>query len=80
VSRHSFIVRRQGGIEIDRDCTDERLDTPREIGVHRAQAPRMVGKLLGEKTKELTDQRIIRRVGADARQHDLKGGGHDRLR
>ena len=34
----------------------------------------MLSKIAGEKAEELTDQRIIRCVGAGARHHDLATG------
>lgn len=55
----SFIVFRQGGIEIDIDDADQRLEALDEAGIHSLQPLRMASDVGGQEPEELTEHRVI---------------------
>ena len=74
---HSFIVRRQGRIEIYFDATDQRLEPVDQARIHGLQTLGMAGHVASQEAQELAEYLVVcfKAFGAcRARQHHLAAG------
>lgn len=70
----TFVVRRQGGLEIDFDVASQCLKALHEVGVYGLQAFRMPGDVLGQKAQKLSQHRVVAIGGLSAGKHHLATG------
>src|SRR5690606_9398121 len=72
----SFIVHRQGGIEIDIDTAGQRLQALDETSIHKLQPLGMAGEVGSQEAEELAEHRVVAVRCFGAREHHLSAGAN----
>src|SRR5690606_20912848 len=63
---YSFIVCRQGGVEIELDTIDQRLESLNQTSIHGLQTLGVAGDVACQETQKLSEQRIVALGGLGA--------------